>query len=298
MQTAPDGKLYISKLNNTSSIASVASINSPNVGGTACGFNPYAITLPAPAKVGIGLPNAVVNPVTGGVPDIYVHDTTICGPWTAISSAANGAYTWSTGDTASFIQINTGGTYWVVASSGCGVIDTFHVTLTDKKLHLDDALVCTGDSVIIPVSLNVSSVTTVLWSTGATQSSVVFHDTGIYWVQVTEGSCVANDTMTISFTPCGCEFFLPNAFSPNGDGLNDYFTPKYLAQDHTCTEHFSLKIYSRWGEEVYSGTQSGKGWNGYYKNEPADVGVYMYHLSYEGVNGRERSVKGDVTLLR
>jgi gliding motility-associated-like protein len=83
------------------------------------------------------------------------------------------------------------------------------------------------------------------------------------------------------------------AFSPNNDQKNDYFVPN--------TKGFvtitAFDVYNRWGEKLYSHTPYSLGWDGSYKNAPAQVGVYSYYIEYEYL--RRKFIKtGEFQLLR
>jgi len=89
--------------------------------------------------------------------------------------------------------------------------------------------------------------------------------------------------------------FTPTAFTPDGDGLNDYFRPR-LSGTHTLIE---FRVYNRWGEQVYAATGNDRGWDGTYKGAPVDAGVYYYTFIVASRKKAENLVyKGDVTLVR
>ena len=90
------------------------------------------------------------------------------------------------------------------------------------------------------------------------------------------------------------DVFVPNAFSPNGDGVNDIF--RVTTRKMINVQDFI--IMNRWGNEVFSTNDISKGWDGKYKGKDQDLGVYYYmmHVSYP--NGRTQFLKGDLTLIR
>lgn len=88
-------------------------------------------------------------------------------------------------------------------------------------------------------------------------------------------------------------FYVPNAFTPDENGLNDRFRVSYLG-----IRAFEMRIYSRWGELLYLSTDIDEGWNGDYKEVPCAGGVYFYVVSYTDANGRPGGRHGTVTLLR
>ncbi len=85
----------------------------------------------------------------------------------------------------------------------------------------------------------------------------------------------------------------PTAFSPNGDGLNDYFTPNLSG--NISIDYF--QIYNRWGEKVYEHSPLSKGWDGSYQSQPAANGLYTYTLRYSYL-GRSFTKSGEVMMVR
>jgi gliding motility-associated-like protein len=89
--------------------------------------------------------------------------------------------------------------------------------------------------------------------------------------------------------------YMPNVFSPNGDGLNDYIFP--LSNMEFKMQVF--RIYNRWGEMVYEWKDGDtRGWNGTYKGAPAEMGVYAYYFKLAHRNGEILEKKGNITLIR
>lgn len=89
-------------------------------------------------------------------------------------------------------------------------------------------------------------------------------------------------------------FFIPTAFTPNGDGLNDIFKPTTIG--YKSLNYF--RIYNRWGQIVYNSHTLEVGWDGKFEGKPAEMGVYYWLLSTVDRNGNEQNYKGDVTLIR
>jgi len=123
-----------------------------------------------------------------------------------------------------------------------------------------------------------------------------YPDTGLYTYYVHVQSaygCQGDDTIKVLVVN-QASFFVPTAFSPNGDGLNDVFRP--TAVGYRSLNFF--KVYNRWGEEVYVGETLETGWDGTYNHHKADVGVYFWQISFTDRFGKEGYLKGDVTLIR
>ncbi|MFI5163798.1 MAG: gliding motility-associated C-terminal domain-containing protein, partial [Bacteroidia bacterium] len=87
--------------------------------------------------------------------------------------------------------------------------------------------------------------------------------------------------------------YVPNAFSPNGDGENDV-----LFVYGNCIIEMKLIIYNRWGEIVYEGIDPKKGWDGVFKEKMENTAVFDYYLTYKLITGAEGSKKGNISLVR
>lgn len=122
-------------------------------------------------------------------------------------------------------------------------------------------------------------------------------ETFTYTVQVTDTfGCVKTDTVTINVVVLSCDdpyVFVPNAFSPNGDGLNDvlYVRSRIVKE---CT----FVVYSRWGQKVFETSDMEVGWDGTFKGKPCQNGVYDYYLKVTCINDQENEIKGNVMLVR
>ena len=91
-------------------------------------------------------------------------------------------------------------------------------------------------------------------------------------------------------------FFLPNSFTPNGDGLNDSFFP---VGDKVSTENYSFKIFNRWGELIFSTNDFNEKWDGTYQNNPLSSDAYIWKIDLvDGSSGKEKSMKGYVLLSK
>jgi gliding motility-associated-like protein len=105
--------------------------------------------------------------------------------------------------------------------------------------------------------------------------------------------CFGYATVNVKYYT-GPELYIPNAFTPNGDGLNDRF--RFIPVGITQYKYF--RIYNRWGVEVYSSTDFRTGWDGIYKGRPAPVDTYIWILKGTDFNGKDITKQGTVTLIR
>lgn len=119
-------------------------------------------------------------------------------------------------------------------------------------------------------------------------------DTWLWLTVNTPAGCWGADTMQVKVQDC-CHLNVATAFTPNGDGRNDVLG--IVAQSGANVAFF--RVYNRKGNLVYEQKGNQGGWDGTYKGEPQDVGVYMYVIKYRCAGEQEDKIhKGDVTLLR
>lgn len=114
--------------------------------------------------------------------------------------------------------------------------------------------------------------------------TIVKYDTD-YWMDATP--------IRISISTSKLDF--PNAFSPNGDGMNDIYRAK---TDYQSIVEFKAVIYNRWGQKLYEWNNPAGGWDGTFKGNPVKQGVYYVQVTAKGADGRRFNIKKDVNLLR
>jgi len=141
---------------------------------------------------------------------------------------------------------------------------------------------------------------TYMWSTGETTPTITVEplETTTYTVTITdENGCQVIEMITIEVvTDCSSSgVFLPNAFSPNGDGNNDV-----LFIRTNSLEDVSLVIFDRWGRQVFETTSLDVGWNGQWQNNGDELppDAYGYYLTAICFTGEEYTEKGNVSILR
>lgn len=160
-----------------------------------------------------------------------------------------------------------------------------------------DTAMCPGAQPVILSNLAVNAMETEnMWQTGDTGRTQEATQPGLYSLTVTTpgSNCSARDTVKITI---GCRFDIPNAFTPNGDGLNDYFSPKSLLSANLSGFH--MQIFNRWGQKIFETTTTDSpGWNGHFNNVLQPVGVYIYMIEASFEQGKSELYKGNVTLIR
>lgn len=133
-------------------------------------------------------------------------------------------------------------------------------------------------------------------------TSVDFNQSGLHrivlYAKFTKGDDYIEDTNEESpFTVTVSESILqmPNAFSPNGDGINDIYKAKDGYQSLT---EFHAYIFNRWGQKLFEWTNPAEGWDGTYHGKPVKDGVYFCLVKAKGADGKVYNIKRDVNLLR
>ncbi|HLG38243.1 MAG TPA: gliding motility-associated C-terminal domain-containing protein, partial [Chitinophagaceae bacterium] len=108
------------------------------------------------------------------------------------------------------------------------------------------------------------------------------------------GGCMGlTQSYRITVLPLNKDVFVPNVFSPNGDGKNDilYVYGNYITK-------VDMRIFNQWGQQIAAITDKTQGWNGTHKGSQQPVGVYVYILKAELANGNTVNLKGSITLVR
>lgn len=202
-------------------------------------------------------------------------------------------YLWNTGAVDSKINTTGFGDYWLeVDQNGCRVRDTLKVTERPKptvSLGADTSICKYKPAVLKTLSSNYDSY---LWNTGETTPTIFVNQTGTYAVKVTQKSCEASDTIKV--LPGDCDIYIPTAFTPNNDALNETFG----VVDYTSVQYFSLQIYSKWGQLIFSTNDVNQKWNGTYKGKNMPNGSYLWMLNYTNNRGRKYYEQGTVMLIR
>lgn len=122
--------------------------------------------------------------------------------------------------------------------------------------------------------------------------------TTTYTLQFNIDGCIASDTLLIkvvdpSQVPCD-KVYLPKAFTPNGDGLNENFG---ISNPYVVSNIKTFEIFDSWGGKIFATTDVFAKWDGNFSGSPVSPGVYLYKVIYE-CNGEERVQQGSVTILR
>lgn len=210
-----------------------------------------------------------------------------------LKSDAN--YMWQDFSTNSTYTVIYEGQYWVVVSNLCTQqSDTINIEeLMHPTINLgNDTTLCINNSIIldatIPWGIHYQ------WENGTSSANRLITSEGVYWV-VASNPCVSvSDTITIKFDNCEPMLLIPNVFTPNGDGINDFF----LAGAIQNISQLNILIFNRWGEKIFESNNPHFEWDGKYKNQNCPEAVYFWVVKYIDIYGNNHEAIGTVTLFR
>ncbi len=191
--------------------------------------------------------------------------------------------------------VRDSGMYYVRYQSqgGCDSIQYFHL----KVIKNPDQLKLTGEQCLETTDTIRLSATDGFenynWmGVNSTDSIKYISSPGTYWVSV-QNNCGTNADSIIVYDKCEFDIFIPSAFTPNGDKLNDDFG--IPAQNNN--KLIKLEIYNRWGKKVFETNDKLKRWDGTYKEQRQPQGVYVYFIVMETLAGKTLTKKGSLTLI-
>lgn len=206
-------------------------------------------------------------------------------------------YSWNNGKTDSSIVVTSPGIYKVVVSNSYNCFTSDGVEILGVKTPPTNFLnsadsICDGDTIRVYPNKTFDEY---LWSTGSTNSSIQINQSGVYWLKVKDdNSCISSDTIHIFYKDCDAYFFIPNAFTPNRDGLNDFFKPVIKGN----IEQYEFAIYNRFGQLVFKTQSTNQSWDGTQKGVASNSGIYIWTCHYKIKNETGKFLKGQVLLIR
>lgn len=181
--------------------------------------------------------------------------------------------------------------------NGCIFTDSVTITqfpVPDAKLA-NDTDVCVSTLVHIEAAAGMKQYE---WSTGANTSSIDVRDAGKYKVTITDvNSCKVSDSMSIfhNGNALPSEMYMPDAFTPNDDQINDLFPSNQYSDPGT---DYKLSLFNRWGEQIFETSNPAQQWDGTVNGDKAPEAVYVFLVNYVGCDGTARTFRGTFTLLR
>ena len=232
-------------------------------------------------------------------------DANICTNQFSFFTANGGdSYIWSDGSTSSTFSTNLANQIYVVAINQCGQ-DTAYLNLIDQSVVADFEM---SDSVgYQPLTIEFtnysSNANQYIWDFGNGVISTneddeqTYTQQGEFTIQLIAANAFCTDTASSNITILdNANVFIPNSFSPNGDGINDNFVPILTS---ISVEDFSFMIFNRNGEIIFNTSQLGEAWYGDFSGQPVPVDTYVWKIIYREVGSPVKIEKyGHVSLIR
>ncbi len=204
------------------------------------------------------------------------------------------------------------GTYDIIVEDGNGCLSNETITISEPIVFLDlstDTEINTiqlGDSIQLNARTN-AEIDSFYWTINNTTSIVLgldpfvqpFEETEYTLNIIDQDGCKLNASVLLNTTKENC-IYIPSAFSPNADGLNDHFQ---IRTGNCVKEILEFKVFNRWGALIYSTenyvlNQREEGWDGSYLGQPLNPGVFVWTVMVMYQDGTFDSLSGDVTLIK
>lgn len=205
------------------------------------------------------------------------------------------SYLWHDGSTDNTFSTTAVGHYSVEVTSmfGCknkAEMNVLRIDTLPVNFLRSDTSLCRGNVVV----LKTNRFDKYFWSTGETVSYINVTATGMYKLDaIDRNGCKGADSVYIDFYDCK-DVWIPNAFTPNVDGLNDIFRPVFPAP----VKNYLMTIRNRYGQKIFETTNLKAGWDGRFRGADQPVGVYVYVMSFIDVDGNPVMKKGTIRLIR
>lgn len=206
-------------------------------------------------------------------------------------------YQWNTGSKDSVFTIQSDGIYSVEATLGqCTLRDTIHVLGTHEKGSFPkDTVICKDEPLILSAPL----MGEYAWSDGSKNKELSVKTSGIYELTVTNECGLFFFSTNVTAKDCACNIYVPNAFSPNSEGVNNMLEVFFGCDFEYKILHFG--IFDRWGNLVYAASDNEAiKWDGLFKSKLVSNGLYTWFLEYEVIrNGVAQKLlkHGEVTVV-
>ena len=159
-----------------------------------------------------------------------------------------------------------------------------------------DTTLCAGQQILLKANVPKEADSVIYtWQDGSKDSTYLVTQPGIYWVSayIEDYKITVTDTITVNYEECNTpQLWIPNSFTPNGDGLNDKF-------EYGNAENYEIKttIYNRWGQLIFEG-ENANFWDGKYKGKIVTLGIYTYRIEATDKTNREKKIHcGRITVV-
>lgn len=205
-------------------------------------------------------------------------------------------YLWNNGLATNTVLVGAG--QWSVSAiddNGCLNTAVFVVDEIDTPLVQISGPIESCEGVPVELSVDATTDQTLSWNNGETQSSILVEENGTYSVTATNSCGTSSDSIEVNFKICDCEIFIPNAFTPDGDDINEFWKPVGCP-----AVYYEVAVFDRWGAKIFETTDQDEAWIGNVSKGAhyAQNGVYSYVVQVTFENGKPEEYFGHVTLIR
>jgi len=183
----------------------------------------------------------------------------------------------------------------------CGDIQSIDIeVLTIREIGILSAIPpCLGDTAKLSAIYDESEVDLAVWNVPSSSDTILVTQSGVYTLTLSNEACIREQSSTVIFTECteDCILIGPNAFTPDGDGVNDTFS----ADSDCIFDDYLFRVYNRWGEKLFETNDPEGSWDGTYHDKDLNNGVFVWTArgwTTDGFSRVKKSAKGNVTLIR
>ena len=180
--------------------------------------------------------------------------------------------------------------------SVCLISDSFNIhwkmAPNSSVLGKSDTVACVGDTLYLNAFID--SGASYSWQDGSTAPLYAVTKPGTYQVTISNSCGTAQAQKTIDFGKCNYNLFVPNAFTPNGDGHNDIFRVLYSV----VPVQFKMNIFNRYGQNLFYTSDPTAGWDGSAKGVQQPVDSYVWEIEFTDQKAVHHTLKGTVVLIR
>jgi gliding motility-associated-like protein len=266
---------------------------------------PGVITVSVSNTCGIATSSTMISSSSFPVLNLNSSSSTICPNETATLTVSGGTapYAWSNSSNTSSMVTTNGGIITVSNTNACGTATaSIAVTVTNLNASISANPINGLTPLVVDFTNNSSGATTFLWDFGngnsavtQTVSSQTYTTVGSYVVYlfVTSGACLDIDSLTINVFEEGPTLYVPNAFTPNGDSINDVFFAS-----GTNIKEFNIIIFDRWGLKLFEASDIKTGWDGKSNGKEVSDGTYFHLINAIGNDNKEIRKQGTITLFK
>lgn len=192
------------------------------------------------------------------------------------------------------------GTYSVIVSNFyCVSEDSVNISFFENIVSSSEEIISVSDTVLcdyeeFEIDLFFEDINGYVWNDGYVGENRVINESGFYSVNLSKKQCSIADTINVIFRECLPDIYVPNAFSPNGDGINDEF--KIYGKNISIQK---MEIYDRWGGLLFETENDLLGWDGMAQDKLAPNGVYIYLIKYfDEKNNQIKLLSGETNLIK